>query len=160
MELIVSAIGRLKKGPEQDLVSRYLDRAAKSGRSLGFSGPTHLEHPESRAQTSAQRKQQEAQTLLQKVSDGARLIAFDERGKSISSQDFANHLANWRDNGAGACAMVIGGPDGLDHDLRDRADLVLSFGKLTMPHQLARVLVLEQVYRAITILSGHPYHRE
>jgi 23S rRNA (pseudouridine1915-N3)-methyltransferase len=87
------------------------------------------------------------------------LIALDERGKSTGSEDFARKLARFRDDGAPATAFLIGGADGLDETLRKQADLTLSFGAATFPHQIVRILLAEQIYRAITILSGHPYHR-
>jgi 23S rRNA (pseudouridine1915-N3)-methyltransferase len=87
------------------------------------------------------------------------LVAFDERGKSLTSEAFAQRIAAWRDDGKGSVCFVIGGPDGLDEHVRSAAGLVLSFGSLTLPHQLARALAVEQMYRALTILAGHPYHR-
>ena len=101
---------------------------------------------------------EEAEQLLSRAGSFA-LVVFDERGRSLSSEAFAERVAAWRDAGCPGLACVIGGPDGLDRRVRDRADLVLSFGALTMPHQIVRALVVEQLYRALTILAGHPYHR-
>ena len=102
---------------------------------------------------------EEAKALSGLADPGARLILLDERGKSISSVDLANDIARARDAAAPACVLAIGGPDGHDPALRDRADLVLAFGGMTWPHQLTRIMAAEQIYRVITILTGHPYHR-
>ncbi|MDB5512101.1 MAG: rRNA ((1915)-N(3))-methyltransferase RlmH [Enterovirga sp.] len=157
MRLQVVAIGRLKSGPERDLVERYRLRADALGRSLGV-GPLDLhEMAEGRARSAPERQAEEAAAILARVGD-ARLVAFDERGASQSSEDFAGQVRAWRDEGAGL-ALAIGGPDGLSPLVRSRAQLVLSFGRLTLPHQIVRILVVEQLYRALTILAGHPYHR-
>jgi 23S rRNA (pseudouridine1915-N3)-methyltransferase len=158
VKLAVIAVGRLKDGPERELVERYGERLKAIGRSLGFSAVLVLDHPESRARREADRRAEEAAAILDKAA-GAVLVAFDERGKSLTSEAFAGRLAGWRDEGRPAAYFVIGGPDGLDGRVRAAADLVLSFGALTLPHQLVRVLVVEQLYRALTILAGHPYHR-
>ena len=128
------------------------------GRGLGFSGLELVEVPESRARREDDRRAEEAAALLDRTR-GAAVLAFDERGKSPPSQVLAERIKTWRDDGRAALACVIGGPDGLDARVRERADLVLSFGALTLPHQIVRVLVVEQLYRALTILAGHPYHR-
>jgi Uncharacterized conserved protein len=153
------SVGRLKNGPERDLVERYRQRLEASGRNLGFTEFVQIELPESRARREDDRKAEEAEGILAKTGDGI-IVAFDERGKSFSSKVFADQLARWRDDGRSQISFVIGGADGLDEALRRRADLVVSFGALTLPHQLVRVLVTEQLYRAITILGGHPYHRD
>lgn len=151
------AIGRLKSGPERELVERYRSRADALGRSSGFGQIAIVEHAESRAKTASERAAAEAEFLLGKAS-GSRLVVLDERAPSLSSPDFAERLRSWRDSGA-SVTFAIGGPDGLDEGVRRAAELPLSFGKLTLPHQLVRVLVVEQIYRALTILAGHPYHR-
>lgn len=148
----------MKAGPERDLVARYTERAESLGRTLGFKSFTLHELEESRARRPEDRKDEEAKAILT-VHSGGRLLLFDERGKTLASPDFAAVLADWRDNGTESTSLVIGGADGLSPALRERADRVLSFGAMTLPHQLVRVLVSEQVYRAATILSGHPYHR-
>ncbi|GGK52112.1 23S rRNA (pseudouridine(1915)-N(3))-methyltransferase RlmH [Salinarimonas ramus] len=158
MRLALVAIGRLKAGPERALVDRYVERARALARPLGFSGPDLVEIAESKARREADRKAEEAAALAAKLPDGA-LVVLDERGRSLDSPTFASRLGGFRDAGRGAATFVIGGPDGLDETLRARADLVLSFGGLTIPHQIVRALVAEQTYRALTILSGHPYHR-
>ena len=151
-------MGRLKSGPERELVERYRQRIDGLGRSLGFAGLDVVELPESRARRDDDRRSEEASALLDKAGTSA-LIAFDERGKSPSSETFAGRIKQWRDDGRSGIACIIGGPDGLDPKVRQRADWVLSFGGLTLPHQIVRVLVAEQLYRALTIIAGHPYHR-
>jgi 23S rRNA (pseudouridine1915-N3)-methyltransferase len=151
------AIGRLKSGPERELVDRYRVRADSLGRSSGFGALDLIEIAEARARTAPERVAAEASLLLTRA-EGTKLVAFDERAPTLSSPDFAERLRAWRDGGS-SISFVIGGPDGLDGSLRRRADLLVSFGQLTLPHQIVRVLVAEQVYRALTILAGHPYHR-
>jgi 23S rRNA (pseudouridine1915-N3)-methyltransferase len=158
LRLSILAVGRLKSGPERELVERYTKRIEGIGRSLGLSGPDMIELPESRARREDDRRAEEAAALLERVGSSA-LIVFDERGKSPTSEAFAERCRAWRDEGRGGLACLIGGPDGLDPRIRQRADLVVSFGALTMPHQIVRALVAEQLYRALTILAGHPYHR-
>lgn len=149
----------MKQGPERELAGRYLERAAAGGRSLGFSGFSVTELAESRAGSAAARKIEEAKGLREHLS-GVTTIALDERGRTMGSEDFAQRLLRWRDDGKAALGFVIGGADGLDATFVKRADLVLSFSPLTWPHQLVRIMLAEQLYRATTILSGHPYHRE
>lgn len=159
MKLIVGAVGRLKAGSERDLADRYLERARLATRPLGLSGPEVRELEESRARRPEDRKAEEAKALLALLSPGAKVVALDERGASISSEKFAQVISKARDEGAPALAVLIGGPDGLDEALRARADLTIAFGAMTWPHQLVRVMAAEQIYRAVTILAGHPYHR-
>ncbi len=149
----------MKQGPERELVARYLDRAVATGKPLGLTGFSVTELTESRASSSAARKADEAKAIREHLSQHSRLIPLDEHGKSIGSDDFAQLLARWRDDGKDA-HFVIGGADGLAPDFVKDADLVLSFSPLTWPHQLVRIMLAEQLYRATTILSGHPYHRE
>jgi 23S rRNA (pseudouridine1915-N3)-methyltransferase len=160
MRLDVLAIGRLKAGPERELVQRYAERLSGMARGLGLSGPRQFEAPESPARRDLDRKAEEAQLLLAQLPAGARVVLFDEGGRTLDSRKFASILGDWRDSGAPAAAFVIGGADGLGEALRAKADLVLSFGGMTLPHQIVRALVMEQLYRAATILSGHPYHRD
>ena len=112
-----------------------------------------------RAGSAASRKADEAKALRSALPDGI-IVALDEHGRTMASEPFASQLARWRDDGRPAASFVIGGADGLDRNLVARADLVLSFSPLTWPHQLVRIMLAEQLYRATTILSGHPYHRE
>lgn len=150
----------MKQGPERELVSRYLDRATAAGKPLGFSGFAVSELPESRAASPATRKTDEAKALGALLPERGIVIALDERGKSQGSEDFAQRLRRWRDDGKEAVSFVIGGADGLAPAFVATADLTLSFSPLTWPHQLVRIMLAEQLYRTTTILSGHPYHRE
>ncbi|MEJ1160334.1 23S rRNA (pseudouridine(1915)-N(3))-methyltransferase RlmH [Prosthecomicrobium sp. N25] len=159
MRLRIAAVGRLKAGPERGLLDRYMDRAAKSGRVLGLSRLDLVEIPEGRSARAEDRRAEEAAALLAQVPDGAALVALDETGRMLSSADFAAFLAARRDQGTADLVLAIGGPDGHGPALRARADLLLAFGAMTWPHQLVRLMLAEQIYRAITILSGHPYHR-
>ncbi|HEX2136118.1 MAG TPA: 23S rRNA (pseudouridine(1915)-N(3))-methyltransferase RlmH [Microvirga sp.] len=158
MRLAVIAVGRLKDGPERELTERYFERGQGLGRSLGLAPVQFVELPESRARREDDRRAEEAAALLERAGSAV-LIAFDERGRSPTSDAFAARIKRWRDEGRAALACVIGGPDGLAPEVRERADLVVSFGALTLPHQIVRVLVVEQLYRALTIILGHPYHR-
>lgn len=160
MRLVVAAVGRLKAGPERDLASRYRERAAQLGRGLGFPACDLVEIAESRARRGADRAAEEAAALLPLLPPGGVLLTYDERGRAdLSSEALAERVGGWRDAAKPALAVVIGGPDGLDASIRTRADLILSFGAATLPHGLVRVLALEQIYRSLTILAGHPYHR-
>ncbi len=159
MRLLIAAVGRLKAGPERELLARYLDRANASGKALALTPVEVIEIPESPARTATKRKSDEAKALLAAIPSNAKLIALDERGKIISSEDFSKKLAHLRDDGAACVAFLIGGADGLDETLRKKAELTLGYGAATFPHQIVRILLAEQIYRATTILSGHPYHR-
>ena len=159
MKLIVAAIGRQKAGPETELVLRYQDRAKKAGRSLGLTGPDIVEFTESRARSTAERKNQEAEQLLKALPAGCIIVALDEHGKNLPSEDFAKLIDKQRNAASPAIAFVLGGPDGHGQPLLDKAHTKLALGAMTWPHQIARVLMAEQIYRAITILTGHPYHR-
>jgi 23S rRNA (pseudouridine1915-N3)-methyltransferase len=116
------------------------------------------EIPESRGRRAPDRMREEATAVLARTGQGV-LLVFDERGRSLSSEELALRIRGWREAGRPRLSCIVGGPDGLDRSVRDRADLVLSFGALTIPHALVRILVAEQLYRAVTILAGHPYHR-
>lgn len=158
MRLIVAAVGRLKDA-ERDLYDRYAKRFDGGGRSLGL-GPLQLtEIGESRAATTDLRKDDEAQRLMKAASTAEVTVVLDEGGRALSSEAFARWLAERRDGGARAMAFLIGGPDGHGNAARDAATLKLSLGAMTLPHGLARIVLAEQLYRATTILSGHPYHR-
>ncbi len=160
MRISLAVIGQMKSGPERELVDRYLDRFSKVAPSVGLEFRGVRETPESRSRDVQTRKREEAKSLIGNEGDTARLLLFDERGKPLTSTDFAALIGRWRDDGAKTMLALIGGADGLDEALRDRADRIVSFGAMTLPHQLVRVLAAEQLYRAATILSGHPYHRE
>jgi 23S rRNA (pseudouridine1915-N3)-methyltransferase len=158
MKITIAAIGRLKAGPERELAAHYLERAEAAGRKAGLSFVVR-EFGESRAGSAGVRKTEEAAELLAAVPPGAILVALDEAGKSLDSRAFADRIAAWRDSGKAAVVMAIGGADGHGAAVLKRADLRLAFGAMTWPHQLARILLAEQLYRAVTILTGHPYHR-
>ncbi len=160
MRLLLIAVGRTRSGPEKELVARYMDRARSSGRVIGISDVALRELEESSARRAEGRKGEEAKALLAQVPAGASLVVLDEGGELLSSRAFAAALAARRDSGASVTALVLGGPDGIAEEIRRTASLVLSLGRLTYPHQLARILAAEQIYRAITILAGHPYHRD
>lgn len=157
---MVAAVGRLKAGPERELADQYIDRAAKIGRGLGVRAIEVIEVRESRARDTDRRIVEEAIALANLIPDGAALVALDEGGENIGSTAFAAILRNWRDGARPAVVFAIGGADGLGETVRARADLRLAFGAATWPHQLVRIMLMEQIYRALTILSGHPYHRE
>lgn len=159
MRLIVTAVGRMKSGPDRDLADRYLARAAKAGRTLGFKSIDIVEVGESRAARADDRMAEEGVALARAIEPGAVRVVLDAGGLSLSSDEFSARLGRWRDAGRQAACFMIGGADGLAPPLKTGADLVLSFGAATWPHQLVRIMLLEQLYRAVTILSGHPYHR-
>lgn len=159
MRILMACIGRMKAGAERDLVTRYLDRAKAAGRGLGLTGFDTSEFSESAARRPEDRMAEEAALLLAAIPAGARLCLLDPRGRNLSSEDFSARLRGDADSGIAVAAFVIGGPDGLAPSLRDKADLLVSYGAATFPHQLVRVMLAEQLYRATTILSGHPYHR-
>ena len=158
MRLTIAAVGRMKAGPERDLLDRYVDRAAKQGRGLGLTRVEIRETPESRAARAEDRRAEEAALLLDGLADKACVVALDERGRTMDSDAFAAFLGARIDEGRDL-AVLIGGADGHGEAVRARADLVLAFGAMTWPHQIVRILAAEQIYRATTILAGHPYHR-
>ena len=158
MRVLIAAVGRLKAGPERELCERYLQRLAAVGPPVGITVAVR-EIPESRAANAVERRRQEAAALSAQIGAGARIIALDERGAAPTSAGFAQDLGRARETASSIFAFVIGGPDGLDPDWRSSVAGTLGFGSMTWPHQLARAMLLEQIYRAATILSGHPYHR-
>ncbi len=159
MKIGIIAVGRLKAGPERALAERYAERFSTGGKALGLTGPALTELTESPARSAAERKAQEAQVILASVDPEALVIALDECGKTLSSEAFSAKIGQWRDAGRKNLTFVIGGADGLGETVRTRAQETISFGQMTMPHQLVRVILLEQLYRTTTILAGHPYHR-
>jgi 23S rRNA (pseudouridine1915-N3)-methyltransferase len=159
MRIVVAAVGRLKQGPERDLSERYRKRAADAGRGIGLRGVEIIEIRESKARELDKRMIEESIALANVLPEGAVTIVLDERGESLGSLEFTKEITRWRDAGRPAAVFVIGGADGLAANLRDRANLRLAFGAATWPHQLVRIMLLEQIYRAATLLSGHPYHR-
>ena len=159
MHIVVAAIGRLKQGPETELAERYRKRAAQTGRSLGLRDVEIVEIRESRAEDAGKRMIEDSIALANVIPPGAAVVLLDPRGDSLDSGAIANQLSKWRAAAKPAVVFVIGGPDGLAASLADKADMKLAFGAATWPHQLVRVMLLEQLYRATTILTGHPYHR-
>jgi 23S rRNA (pseudouridine1915-N3)-methyltransferase len=160
MRIQVSAIGRLKSGPERELASHYATRAAASGRSLGITGIALLEHAESSAASERLRREEEASRLLSAVPGGGLVVALDESGRMLSSGEFAQLVRAELERGTAALVFLIGGPDGLADSVKESAGGgILSLGRMTWPHRLARVMIAEQIYRAVTILINHPYHR-
>jgi 23S rRNA (pseudouridine1915-N3)-methyltransferase len=159
MRLLVIAVGRLKSGPERDLVERYRERFSDLARKLGFRALDIHEISESRARDAPTRMTEEAAAITALIPDGAITVALDERGKAIDSTGFAKQLGRWRDESTANVVFVIGGADGLSPELRRTIKTVFAFGTVTWPHQLVRIMLMEQIYRAATILAGHPYHR-
>lgn len=159
MRILLIAVGRLGKGEERLLTGRYLERTRPLARNAGVSGVDVVEVPEARAASREARLAQEARALLERIPEGAVVVALDERGHSETSENFAEDLRKAGETGVRDVVFLIGGPDGLDETVRRRADRLLAFGRQTMPHQLVRALLAEQIYRALTIIAGHPYHR-
>ena len=154
MRIRIVAIGRLRAGPEASLIDDYLTRYERTGRSLGL-GMVQVEEFEARKGGQAE----EAALLLKSLERSDFVVALDERGKTMTSPQFADRIVDVRDAGLRDMAFVVGGADGLTPNVRDRADLIMSFGKMVWPHMLARVMLTEQLYRAASILAGAPYHR-
>ena len=148
----ILAMGKWKKGAEKDLFDTYCARMRPA--------PVLKELDVRKKLSGPELKQAEADLLLNAVPNGAVVVALDERGKTISSRDFAGKIGQWQDRGVGDIAFIIGGADGLDETVRQRADLLISFGSMTWPHMLVRPMLAEQLFRADAILSGHPYHRD
>jgi 23S rRNA (pseudouridine1915-N3)-methyltransferase len=159
MRLIVATVGRLKDGPERALFEKYRDRFAPLAKRLGLAPVAWHEIGESRIDSAGKRREEEGAALLKLVRDAGFIVALDERGKALTSEAFAKALAKARDGGTGVGGILVGGPDGLSEEVRAAAHLTLSFGAVTLPHMLARIVLAEQLYRAATILGGHPYHR-
>lgn len=159
MKIIVGVVGRMKSGPEKLLIDRYVKRIEGLSRGVGMTGFQICEINESRASHAQTRKIEEARELTAKLSS-SKIITFDERGKSVSSRQFADHFSGMRDQGTSSLAFLIGGADGLAPHLREQSEHCYAFGAMTLPHQLVRVLVIEQLYRCMTLLTGHPYHRD
>ena len=157
MRIVVAAVGRLKQGPERELAERYRKRAADAGRSVGLKAFDIVEIKESRAGDASRRTLEESIAIANIVPDGAVTVILDERGENMSSAHIAGRLQDWQRQDAPAVVFIIGA--GLAPSLREKASLAIAFGAATWPHQLIRTMLLEQLYRAVTILAGHPYHR-
>ncbi len=162
MKLTLCAVGKLGATTENALTRDYLGRVSQTGRTLGL-GPADLievEAKKAKNLTSAQLKATEAEAIRSALSDGGIIVTCDERGELLSSRDIATRLEKFKDRGERRVAFVIGGADGLDPALRQTAAFSLAFGPQTWPHALVRVMLAEQMYRAVTILAGLPYHRD
>lgn len=155
MRVHLCAVGRLRQGPERALIDDYVTRFDRTGRAHGLGPLVEHEVEDKRGLGMVA----EADLLARAVPTGALLAVLDERGRTMTSPEFAAQLARWRDDGRQDAAFVIGGADGIDPGLRDRAEFTLSFGAMVWPHLLVRVMLAEQLYRAATILAGGPYHR-
>jgi 23S rRNA (pseudouridine1915-N3)-methyltransferase len=159
MRLVMVCVGKLKAGPERVLFERYFKRLTEGARTAGLAGVDLREIGESRARRPDERRAEEAAAILAAAPKGAALVLLDERGPSATSEEWAADIGRARDASQPSYAVAIGGPDGLDPSLRAAAHRIVSFGAMTWPHQLVRVMAGEQLYRAMTILAGHPYHR-
>lgn len=146
MKATIIAIGKCKKNsPEAAIIEEYIKR---SGWQLSIKEKDNSNQKD------------EAAFLTSSIPNGAKVIVLDERGKNMKSTELAAQIADWQLNGISEICFLIGGADGHLQSTRDMADLILSFGKLTLPHMLMRAVLSEQIYRIQTIISGHPYHRE
>jgi len=159
MRIVIAAVGRLKQGPERELAAFYRKRAEAEGRPLGLREFAIIEIRESRARDAERRRVEEAIALADAVPEAATVVILDQRGSNLDSAEFAALLRQWRSENRPAVCFVVGGADGLAPSLYARAKLRLAFGAATWPHQLVRIMLLEQLYRAVTIIGGHPYHR-
>lgn len=159
MRILIAAVGRLKQGAERDLAMDYRKRAAAIGKSVGLRDIELVEIRESRARDAERRRTEESIAIANELPERAIVAILDERGDNMDSVKFAALLRQWRAEERPAACFIIGGADGLAASLRTRAKFTLAFGAATWPHQLVRIMLLEQLYRAGTILAGHPYHR-
>ncbi len=151
MEIIVAAVGRAKSGPEREICDEYARRLAT---------PVKLKEVEERRQLpAAERIASEGKKLLDALPAKGFVVVLDRTGRVLSSDDLARKVGQWMDAGHSSLAFVVGGADGLDGAVLDRADFKLSLGALTLPHLLARAVLMEQLYRAQCIRAGHPYHK-
>jgi len=159
MRILIAAVGRLKQGAERDLAAAYRQRAEATGRALGLRDIEVVEIRESRAQNAERRRVEESIAIANVIPEQATTVILDANGENLTSPALATLLHKWRAEDRPAVCFVIGGADGLAPSLSERANLKLAFGAATWPHQLVRIMLLEQLYRAGTILAGHPYHR-
>lgn len=159
MRLIMAAVGRMKAGAEQELCQRYVDRTRRIGRNLGLRGPDIVEIDDGRPCGTERRMDEEGARLYARLPVDCKRVLLDERGEVCTSRQFADSLACWRDETVPAVAFLIGGADGHGSRTREQAHSILSLGAMTWPHMLVRVMLAEQIYRSVTLLSSHPYHR-
>ncbi|MCU0224134.1 MAG: 23S rRNA (pseudouridine(1915)-N(3))-methyltransferase RlmH [Acidobacteria bacterium] len=149
--LVVAAVGRTRRGPYLELEEDYLARIAR------LAPVRRAAVAQSRRASAGERRREEGAALAALAPARGTLVALDSRGKSLSSAELARRLARWRERGE--TVFAVGGPDGLDETLIQAADFTLAFGPLTLPHELALVVLLEQLYRALSDAAGHPYGR-
>lgn len=154
MKIHLIAVSRIKRGPERELVDDYIDRAAKMGAGLGVREVKEIEVEAGGSQA------QECERLQAKIPDGAHVILFDETGKDVGSIEFSSSLEKRKDQGCPAVVFLIGGADGYTEEMKDAYPDKIRMGRLTWPHKLVRVLAAEQIYRALSLMAGTPYHRE
>jgi 23S rRNA (pseudouridine1915-N3)-methyltransferase len=159
VRIAIAAVGRLKTGPEKSLAADYLERIQGLCRKAGMTKITATEFPESRAADAKVRLAEEGTVLSAAVPDGAVRVVLDERGKAMTSEAFAALIRKHQQDGTADLAFLIGGPDGHSPQIRESANLLMAFGPATWPHRLVRIMLLEQIYRAVTIMVNHPYHR-
>lgn len=152
MNIQIIAVGRMKKCPELDLMNTYLKRCPWTVKVI--------EVEEKRPLKGTERMAREGELLLKAIPEGATIIALDERAKQLRSTNFANKIRDWQDQGVANLVFLIGGADGYDKKVKDQAHTLISFGDMTWPHMMVRAMLSEQLYRASTILSGHPYHKD
>lgn len=160
MKIYIIAIGKGKKSAEQELADKHLARFNAASKTLGFGATTIIEVEEKRPLKGAERQAREADLLRGVIPSGAEVIALDERGKPQTSAEFARWLASLRDQGTRDLVFLIGGADGFHQDFKNELPQKISFGSATWPHMMVRAMLTEQLYRAATILSGHPYHKD
>jgi len=159
MRIHIGAVGRLKKSPEHALANDYIDRVRKLGRTAGIVAVEVKEYPESQAATAILRKTDEASRLLAGCPPQSTIIVLDEFGRQLSSKKLADEMGRLKDDGVQDVAFLIGGPDGHGQQVLESARLKLAFGAMTWPHRLVRIMLAEQIYRSVTIMLNHPYHR-
>jgi 23S rRNA (pseudouridine1915-N3)-methyltransferase len=159
MRILISAIGKKRSAPESALIDDYLKRMKPLGRALGIAGVSLVESEAPKGLTGDALIKREGELLLKAAPAGAPIIALDERGDNLSSESLASYLSDLRRQNVSDVAFLIGGADGHGPEIKDRAIKTISFGSATWPHMLVRVMLAEQLYRAMTILTGHPYHR-
>jgi len=159
MRIAIAAIGKMKSGPEKLLAEEYITRIPPLGKKAGITALKIADWSESQKPDAAQRMAEEAGQLWSAVPSGAFVIALDERGKSLTSQALSAKICKLAEQGVGDLIFLLGGPDGHAAETRQKAGELLALGPMTWPHRLARVMLLEQIYRSVTILVNHPYHR-
>lgn len=161
MKIILSVIGKLKANQlESKFIEDYQKRVMALGKSVGIMDFSICEYEAKKGLSGEILKEAEAELLLKNIVPQDKLIALDERGDNLNSQDFSSLMQSFLLNNVSKCHFIIGGAAGLSNSVRERADKVISFGKLTWPHKMVRMMITEQIYRSITILTNHPYHKE